>query len=144
MISGVRASSMRIESHSVLNQADLHAQETIDGSHPLAVAAGKIIVDRNDMNAFARQSIEVPGERRDERLALAGLHLGNLAVVERHGANELHVEMAQAECSYAGLSNRGERLRKNGVEAFALGYTLLVRRRQSTQLLVSLALHFGF
>ena len=126
-----------------MDQADLHAQEAIDGPHPLAVAAGKVVVDCDDMDALARQGVEVAGERRDERFALARFHLGDLTVIECHGADELNVEMTQAERSHAGLSNRGERLGENRVEAFAIGHTLFVRRRQSTQLFVGLALHFG-
>ena len=95
--------------HAVLNQADLHAQETVDTAHPFAVAASKVVVDRDDVDVLARQGIQVARQRRDERLAFAGLHLGNLAVIEGHAADQLHVEVSQPRRADGCLANCRER-----------------------------------
>jgi hypothetical protein len=57
----------------------------------------EVVVDRDDVHALAGQRVQVGGQRRDQRLALAGLHLGDLAVVQHHAAEQLHVEVAHAQ-----------------------------------------------
>ncbi len=59
------------------DQADLQAQEAVDLAHPLAVALGQVVVDRDDVDAPARQRVEVGGEGGYQRFALTGLHLGD-------------------------------------------------------------------
>ena len=130
--------------HAVLDQTDLHAQKAVDPAHPFAVSASKVVVHRDDMHVFARQGIQVARQRRNERLALARAHLGDLAVVERHGADQLHVEMTQTQRTHAGLAHRGERLGKDGFERFAVGDALLVFRRQGAQFFVAALLHGRF
>ncbi len=90
------------------DDADAHAEEAIDPAHPLGVAAGEIVVDGDDMDAAAAQRVEIDGERRDQRLALAGAHLGDRALVQDHAADELHVEMPLAEHALGRLADRGE------------------------------------
>jgi hypothetical protein len=46
------------------------------------------------MHAFTGQGIEIRRQRRDQGLAFAGPHLGDLALVQRHAADHLDVEMA--------------------------------------------------
>jgi hypothetical protein len=76
------------------DDAHRQAQEVVDGAHPLGVAAGQVVVDGDDVDAAAGQPVEGGGERRDEGLALAGLHLGDLALVQDDAAHHLDVEMA--------------------------------------------------
>src|SRR5688500_9407903 len=68
------------------------------------------------MDAPTRHGVERRGEWRDEGLALAGLHLGDLALVQDHAADQLDVEMAHAELAPADLARRGEHLRQRVVE----------------------------
>ena len=51
----------------------------VEGPHPFRVAPGQIVVDRHDVDALARQRVQEDRKRRDERLALAGRHLGDVA-----------------------------------------------------------------
>ena len=53
---------------------------------------------------------------RDEGLALAGLHLGDLALVQDDAAEQLDVEVAHAELAPADLAGRGEHLGQGIVE----------------------------
>ena len=80
----------------VLDDADRHAEEAVDAAHPLRVAAGQVVVHGDDVNALAFERVEIGGQRGDERLAFAGLHLGDLAVVQHHAADQLHVVVAHA------------------------------------------------
>ena len=102
--------------HAVLQQADAHAHEAVDGAHPLAVAPGQVVVDRDDVDAPAVDGVEVAGERGDERLALAGPHLGYHAAMQDDAAHELHGEVAHPEGAPRGLPHGGEGLREQLVE----------------------------
>ena len=52
-------------------------------AHPLGVALGQVVVDRDDVHAFTGQGVEVGGQRPDQGLALTGAHLGDVAQVQR-------------------------------------------------------------
>ena len=85
-------------------------------AHPLRVAPGEVVVHRDEVHAPARERVEVRGQRRHERLALAGLHLRDPAEVERGAAHDLHVEVTLAEHPPAGLAHDRERLGEELVE----------------------------
>ena len=116
--------ALLIKRHAVLQHAHLHAQEAVDGAHPLGVAAGQVVVHGDDVHAGAGDGVQIAGERGDERLALAGLHLGDLAGVQRHAADELDVEVAHAERADTRLAHGGERLGQQVVERLAVGKAL--------------------
>ena len=97
----------------VHDHADGQAEELVDLAHPFGVALGEIVVDGDDMDARAGERVEIDGERGDQRLAFAGLHLGDRALVQDHAADELHVEMALAERA---LGRPRARSRKPGPE----------------------------
>ena len=88
--------------------ADGEAEKFVDGAHPGGVALGEVVVHRHDVHAAPGERVEIDGERGDQRLAFAGLHLGNAGVVEHHAAHELHVEMALADGALGGLADGGE------------------------------------
>ena len=71
------------------------------------------------MHARAGQRIQVGGERRHQRLALARAHLRDLALVQRHAAHQLHVEVTHAHRAYGGFPNHRKRLRHQRIEIFA-------------------------
>ena len=100
----------------VHDDADGQAQEFVDLAHPFGVALGEIVVGGDDVDAAAGERVEIDGKGGDQRLAFAGLHLGDLAVVQHHAADELNVEMALAERALAGLAHGGERGHQNVVE----------------------------
>ena len=111
-------------------------QKAVDLAHPLGVALGQIVVDRDDVDALAGQGVEIGGEGGHQRLALAGLHLGDPALMEDHAAQELHVEVAHAHGPDGGLPHHGEGLRQEVVQCFALCEPLLEQGRLLPQLLV--------
>ena len=109
----------------VHDDADRQAEELVDLAHPFGVALGEIVVDGDDMDAAAGERVEIDRKRGDQRLAFAGLHLGDLAFVQHHAADELHVEMTLAERALAGLAHGGECRHQDVVEGLALGELLL-------------------
>ena len=99
------------------DDADGEAEEAVDLAHPLGVALGEIVVDGDDVDAVAGEGVEVAGEGGDEGLAFAGLHLGDLALVEDHAADHLDVEVAHADDAAAGFADYGEGFGEDVVEA---------------------------
>ncbi len=114
--------------------ADVQAQELVDAAHHLGVALGQVVVDRDDVDAVAGQGVQIRGQRADEGLALTGLHLGDVAEVERGAAHQLHVVVPLAEHALGGLTDGGERLGEQVVQALTIGVTLLVLLGESPQL----------
>ena len=109
----------------VHDDADGQAEELVDLSHPFGVALGEIVVDGDDMDAAAGERVEIDRQCRDQRLAFAGLHLGDAAFMQHHAADELDVEMALAERALGGLAHGGECRRQDIVESCAFGELLL-------------------
>jgi len=68
------------------------------------------------MHAVAGQRVQVGGQHGGERLALTGLHLGDVAEVHGGTAHDLHVEGALAQRPLGRLAYGGERLREQVVE----------------------------
>ena len=85
-------------------------------AHPLAVALGQVVVDGDDVHALAGQRVEVGRQHAGQRLALTGLHLGDVAQVQRRGAHHLHVEGPLVEHPPGRLAGDGERLGQQVVE----------------------------
>ena len=101
------------------DHADGQAEEPVDLAHPVRVALGEIVVHGDDVNALPFQRVQIDGQRRDEGLALAGPHLGDLAAVEDNAADHLHVIMTLAERTFGRLANGGEGLGQDVVEGLA-------------------------
>ena len=108
----------------MLEAADAEAEGVVDGAHPLRVALGQVVVDGDEVGAVAFEGVQVERQGGDQRLALAGLHLGDLALVEDDAADELDVEVAHADAAARGLADDGEGLGQNVVHAFAVGEAL--------------------
>jgi hypothetical protein len=68
------------------------------------------------MHAFAGQRIQIRGQRSDQGLAFAGAHLGDLAAMQHHAADQLYVEVTHAERAPARLPYRGESFRHQFVK----------------------------
>ena len=90
-------------------------------AHPLAVAFGQVVVDRDDVHALAGQRVEVGGQHTGQGLALTGLHLGDVAEVQRRAAHHLDVERPLVEHAPGRLAGHRERLGQQVVEVLAVG-----------------------
>ena len=121
---GLVGRTLELERHVVLEQTDGHSQVLVDAAHPLGVALGQVIIDGNDVYTLAGNSVEVAGQRGDQGLAFAGLHLGDMPLVQCHGANELHVKVTHARDALGSLTHGGKSLGEHVVERLAVGVTL--------------------
>src|SRR5690606_13468152 len=69
-------------------------------------------------------------------LALAGAHLGDLAVVQRQATDELHVEVAHAQGAAGGLAHHREGFDRQVIEPGARGQPLAELHRLGAEGLV--------
>jgi hypothetical protein len=92
----------------------------------------------------AGQRVEIGGKGRHQRLAFAGAHLGDAAVVERQAADQLHVEVAHLERAPGGFAHHGEGLGREGIDGLALGQPLAEFAGFRAQGCVAQHLHGGF
>ena len=104
-------------------------EEAVEPAHPLGVEPGEVVVDGDEVHAAPGERVEVAGQRRDERLALAGLHLRDPAEVQRRAAHDLDVEVALAEHPLARPRARSRRPREAGRRARRRRARARARRR---------------
>ena len=109
--------------HTAQHGAHRQAQELMDPAHLIRVALCQIIVDRDHMDAFARQRVEIGRQRGHQRLALAGTHLGNAALMQHDAANDLRGEMLHPQHTAAGLPHHGVCLREDVIQGLPLSQT---------------------
>ena len=110
--------------HAREDGADLETEEAVHAAHPLRVALRQVVVDRDDVHALLGDRVEVRGQRRDQGLALAGAHLGDVALVQGGAAHELHRVVELAQRAGRGLADDGERLGQQVVQGLAVGVPL--------------------
>ena len=96
----------------------------VDAAHPLRVAPGEVVVHRHNVDAAPAQRVEVAGQGGGERLAFAGAHFGDAALVKKHSADELDVEVALADGAPGRLAHQREGLEEDVIERAALGHLL--------------------
>ena len=78
------------------------------------------------MDPAAGQRVQVERQRGDERLAFAGAHLGDLALVQDHPADQLDVIGTLADRPLGGLAHRRERFRQEFIQHSLLDLAALV------------------
>ena len=68
------------------------SQRTINIRHPVGVAAGEVVVDGDDVYTLACKRIQIDGKCGDKGFAFAGFHFRDVAFMQYHAADHLHVE----------------------------------------------------
>ncbi len=113
-------------------------------SHPLGVPGRQIVVDGDDVDPLSGEGVQVDRHRRDQRLALTGLHLGDHAPVQRTCPEHLHVEVPLLQHPLGGLSDHRVRLDLEVVERLPRLEATAELVGLGAQLGVALRLHLGF
>ena len=126
------------------DDADGKAEEFVDLAHPFGVALGQVIVDRDDVDAAGAKRVEIDRKSGDQRLAFAGLHFRDLALVQHHAADELDVEVALTERALGSFPHGGEGRHQNVVKRGAFTKLLFEFVGASAQFLVGKFLQFRF
>ena len=97
----------------------------MDLTHPFRVTLGQVFVDRNDMNAFACQSIQIDCHNGRQGLAFTGLHLGDVAALHNGSTYQLYMIRVFPDHSAAGFSCSRKGFRKNVIQCCAAGKLFL-------------------
>ena len=114
--------------------ADGQPEEAVYPAHPVTVSGGEVVVDRDHVHAVAGQGVEVGGQGRDQGLALAGLHLGDVAQMQRGTTHQLHLVVELAQGAARRLAHHRERLGQQLVQRLAVGVALLELLGERAQL----------
>ncbi len=112
--------SLFLYAHLRHNDADGKSQKFVEFAHPRRVTRCEVVVDRDDVNALARERVEVRRKRCHERLAFARTHFGDTSLMKRDTADKLNVKVAHTQHSLARFSHHRVCVGKNMVESFAV------------------------
>ena len=121
----------------VLQHPHREPQRVVNRPHPLRVALRQIVVHRHQMRPIALQRIQIERQRRHQRLPLARPHLRNLALVQHHPAQQLHIVVAHLHTPTRRLPHRRKRLRQNVVQRRPILQPPHKLRRQRAQLIIA-------
>ncbi len=124
------------ERHHVLDRADGHPEPLVDGPVPLRVALGEVVVRRDEVDSGARKRVQEERGGGDERLALTGLHLGDVAFVEDDRTHHLDVEHPLLRLAPARLAHGRVGLEEEIVERLAVVEAPAQTGGRAAQLLV--------
>ena len=91
----------------LINAIHLQSVKLKECSHPFRVTFGQVIVDRDDVNSFAGQCIQVNGQCGHEGFPLPGSHLGNLSLVENDPTDQLAIIMDHVPSDHIPSSHPG-------------------------------------
>ena len=127
-----------LRAHRVLNATHSKAKKLIEMAHPCGVAAGKIIVHRDELDVLASKCIQVQRKRGYESFALARLHLGDCAAMKNDSSDQLNIERhhvpservaadfaARPHETAAGVLDKCVSLRKNGIKRLSAPHARL-------------------
>ena len=126
-----------------LGKDDAHAdvEKPIDTPHPFGIALREVIVHGNQMNSLAGQRVEISRQGSHQRLAFTRTHLGNLTLMQRHATDELHVEMAHSQNTFACLPHNRERIWQKRIDGCPFTEALLEFAGLGAKFFVSQRLH---
>ena len=126
------------------DDADVEAEEFVQRTHPVGVAASQVVVDGDHVHALAGQRVEVHSQGTDQGLAFTGAHFCDHAFVQGHAADQLDIEVTHAHYALAGLAGHGEGFGQQLVERLAFGQAFLELCGLAPQLLVGEGHHLLF
>ena len=110
---------------SVNDKAYLETHELIELAHPLGVTSCKVIIDRNDVNAVARKSVEISGEGSNKSFTFTCFHFCDSSLMKNDTADNLNREVLHTENTPRSLTACGKSLGKDIVKRFAVCKSLL-------------------
>ena len=117
------------------DEADGQAEIAVDFTHPLGVTACEVVVDGDDVDAFAGEGVEVGGKGGDKGLTFTGLHLRDTAVVQDDTTKDLDRVGFQADGADGCLTAGRERVGEDVLQGLAVCKTLLQSRGDGAQFL---------
>jgi len=99
-----------VRAHLLLDHADRCPEHLVHRAHPVRVAPGQVIVERQKMDPAPFERLQESRGDSGQRLALAGLHLGQSPLVQHEPGMELHAKRPQPDRPARRLSREREAL----------------------------------
>ena len=128
----------------VLNDSCRQPQRMIELAHPLRVAFGQVVVDRDQMGSLAFQGVQINRQRGHEGLPFTRLHFRNAALVQDHAADQLHVEVPHVQLPAGHFPADGKGLGEDVIDGFSVGQPFLERLGLVRQGLIGEGSQSGF
>ena len=115
----------------------------VDRAHPQCVAPGQVVIDRDQVGAAVEQRIQVDGHGGHQRLAFAGLHLGDCALVQDDTADQLHIKGPHVHRAFGNFAHHRKGLDQEIVQRLSGGQPADELVGHGPQLSVCAPLHLG-
>ncbi len=125
-----------VAAHVLIDEADLEAEKAVDGPHPFGIAAGQVVVGREDVDAAPGQGAEHRRRHGHQCLAFARGELHEPSLVKGDAGGELDVERAQANRAGGDFARQREDLGLEVVQRLAGDGPASHRDSPSPQLVV--------
>ena len=94
---GAVGRSPRAGRHPLLNVGNRQSEQSIDRPHPIGVAPGQVVVERQYVHTAIGESVEHRRHHGRQRLSFTGLHLHDMSGVESQARDDLFIERTLAE-----------------------------------------------
>ena len=104
---------------SVEDTADCESEPAEHLAHFLSLSLCEVVIDGNNVNALACESVEVRGNARNESFTFTGLHLGDTSLMKNDSTNYLDGVGLLLENTPSRLSYGSKSLGENVVESLA-------------------------
>ena len=108
----------------VQDAANGQPHKTMHLAHFLGLGLCQIVIDCNDMNALAGQRIQIRCNACHQGLTFTGLHLGDSALMQYGGTDQLYRERTLAKHTVSRLPDCCKCLRKNIIQGLAVAQPL--------------------
>ena len=80
--------------HTALDQANTKAEEAMDLAHLFHITTSEVVVSGDNERRLAGERVDVAGKRRNEGLALTGIHFGQASAVQDETTKKLDIVVA--------------------------------------------------
>ncbi len=127
--------------HVVQNDTNLQSQEFVYLTHPLRITLCQIVIDGNDMDTLAFQSIQISRKSGHQGLTFTGTHLCDTSLMQDDTTDQLYSVMLHVQNTLCSLSYSCISLRKQIVQSLTIVQTPLVLFGLTTQFLIGKCLH---
>ena len=123
--------------HIRLNRTNGHPQCVVHRTHPLSIALGKVVIDGDQMHLAAGQMDQICRQRRHQRLALTGGHLGDFALEQHMPANQLNIIVPHVQIPSGRFPHNREGLGQDMFRVGVIFQRFLKRSGSGLELLIA-------
>ena len=113
-------------------------------AHPFRISFGKVIIDRDNMNALSFQRIQIRRQRGYQRFTFTGLHLGNSSLMKNNTADQLYPVMFHAKHTKSRFPDNRKSFRKQIIQCFSLLQTFFKNTGPAAKFFIGKLRHHRF